>query len=419
VLIRGGILLDPSRDLQARLDLRLAGARIAEAGEHLRPEPGEEVIEADGAFVAPGFIDMHVHLREPGFEWKETIATGTEAAVRGGFTAVACMPNTRPALDAPEVLDDLRARCDREARCRVHPIAAVTKARAGAEPCDYAALRRAGAVAFSDDGDTVMDAALLRTAATALRGLGAPIISHALDAALHRGAAMHEGEVSRRLGLPGSPAAAEEVIVARDLVLAHATGARWHIAHLSTAGALELVRWARAHGVGITCEVTPHHLTFTDEAVERLGGAAVVNPPLRTADDARALREAVRRGEIDAFATDHAPHTREEKERDSREAAPGFTGLEIAVGAYASAVPDLPPLRFVALLSTNPASILGLEGGTLAPGAPADITIFRDEAWRVESARFASKGRVTPFDGMTLPRRAIVTIVGGKVAWRA
>jgi dihydroorotase len=417
MLIRGGRLVDPSQPLDALRDVRIRAGVVAEIGEHLAPDPEEELIDASGAIVAPGFIDMHVHLREPGYPGKETIETGTLAAVRGGFTAVACMPNTNPALDEPAVLLRLGDELARRAHCRVYPIGAITRARAGAKAVDFAALARAGAVAFSDDGSTVMNARVLRDAALDALAVAGAFISHAEDEHLKDGGVMTEGAVSRALDVRGSPAVAEDVIVARDLLIGAETGKAWHIAHLSTRGALAQVLHTRAHGGVATCEVTPHHLLLTDESVRELGAGAKVNPPLRSAEDARALRDAVREGAIDAFATDHAPHAAAEKSGDLTQAAVGFTGLEIAIGAYALALPDLPFLRFVALCSTNPARILGIPGGTLAIGAIADVTLFAERPWRVDPAQFASKGKSTPFAGRELPRRAIATIVGGKLAF--
>lgn len=417
MLVRNGRLIDPLQKLDARLDVRLTGGVVAEISEHLEAESGEEIFDASGAFVAPGFIDMHVHLREPGFPQKETIASGSAAAAAGGFTAVAAMPNTSPAIDTPETLAAVLERSS-EALCAVYPIAAITRRREGREPVDYEALARAGAVAFSDDGSTVMDARVMREAAMAARDTGRCFIVHCEDERLKGGAVMSEGAVSHRLGLPGSPALAEDVIVARDVLIAQETAKSWHIAHLSTAGSLEILRWARARGIAVTCEVTPHHLIFTDALIEQLGSGAKVNPPLRTAHDAAALREAVMRGEVEAFATDHAPHTEEEKNADVSCGAVGFSGLEVAVGAYAYALPDLPLARFVEMLSVNPARILGVAGGTLAPGSPADVTIFADRAWTVDPTHFYSKGKSTPFAGMTLPRRAIATIAGGRMVMR-
>jgi dihydroorotase len=392
LLIRGGRVVDPAAALDSLRDLRLRDGRVAEIGEHLEPGDGEEILDAANAVVAPGFIDVHVHLREPGYPEKETIATGTTAAVRGGFTALACMPNTNPALDEGSVIRALLEIVAREGRCRVYPIAAITRARAGVELVDFLSLEKGGAVAFSDDGDTVADAALMREAALVTRDLRAPIVAHCVP---------------------------EVPIVVRDLHIAEETGKRWHIAHLSTAAALDLVRAAKSRGVAVTCEVTPHHLTFTSALFEDAGAAAKVNPPLAGPADVEALRRAVRDGTIDVFASDHAPHTAREKYGDSEQAAPGFSGLEVAVGGYAAALPDLPLARFVEMLATNPARIFALSGGTLAIGAPADVTIFGDRPWLVDPAAFASKGKCTPFAGRILPRQVLATIVGGSVAYRA
>jgi dihydroorotase len=417
MLIHGGRLVDPAQGIDALRDVRISGGIVAEIGEHLRARDGEQTLDASHAVVAPGFIDMHVHLREPGFEYKETIATGTQAAANGGFTAVACMPNTNPALDSADVLTQLAAIVARDARCRVYPIAAITRGRNGESAVDYAALTRAGAVAFSDDGNTVMNARVLRDCAVAAHGVPGVFISHAEDEDLKGDAVMTAGTVADALGVPGVSSVSEDVIVARDVLIGMDTAKSWHIAHLSTARSLAFLRWAREQGAVVTCEVTPHHLLLTDEALRDLGAAAKVNPPLRSASDARALRAGVRDGTIDVFATDHAPHTTEEKSGDLRAAAVGFTALEVAIGAYALAVPDLPLTRFVELCSMNPARILNVPGGTLRPGAPADVTIFADRPWTVDPSAFASKGKATPFSGRTLPRRAIATIVGGEIRY--
>jgi len=419
LLVKGGRVVDPSIPLDALRDVRIAGGVVTEIGADLMPQAGEEVLDAHNAVVAPGLIDMHVHLREPGNPDKETILTGTEAALRGGFTAVACMPNTNPALDRPETLNELRALVERFARCRVHPIGAITKARAGAQACDFGDLSAAGAVAFSDDGSTVKSARVLRDAALRALLVPGPFISHCEDEELKGSGVMNEGKASLALHLPGSPAVAEDAIVARDLLIALDTGKPWHIAHLSTRGGVETMRLMRHRGVAATCEVTPHHLHFVDADVRVLGTAGKVNPPLRTAEDVVALREAVMDGTIDAFASDHAPHTAWEKAEDFKTAAVGFSGLEIALGAYAAAVPDLPMERFVMLLSTNPARILGIPGGTLATGSPGDVTVFADRPWTVDSQGFASKGHCTPFDGLELPRQCLATVVGGEVLYRA
>lgn len=415
LLIRGGRVVDPSLGIDALRDVRIEGGRIVEIGEHLTADGA--VVDASGAIVAPGFIDMHVHLREPGQTHKETIATGLAAAAAGGFTAVACMPNTEPSLDSAALLKDVAERAAVVIGARLYPIAAITRGRAGAELTPYHILAQAGAVAFSDDGATVADPRVLRNAALYAADLAQPFISHCEDAHLKGEGVMNEGAPSLRLGLPASPGLAEDIIVARDLLIAGDTGKNWHIAHVSTATSVDLIRWARGRGIRATCEVTPHHLVLGDDRFEDYRATSKVNPPLRGIGDAAALRQAVRDGMIDVFASDHAPHAADEKAQLLSEAPVGFSGLEIAVGAYALALPDLPLERFVALASTNPARILGLEGGTLRVGAVGDVTIFADRSWTVEPAAFRSKGKNTPFAGMTLPRRPITTIVGGRVVF--
>lgn len=413
MLITGGRLVDPLQNIDAVRDLRIRDGRVAEIGEHLVPYAGEPLYDAGNAYVAPGFVDMHVHLRDPGYPAKETLESGARAAARGGFTAVACMPNTSPALDNARSLASLTSRGN--LRCRVYPIAAITRGRKGRELLDYAALARAGAVAFSDDGNTVMDEVLLRDAALSALAVSGVFISHAEDEILKADGVMHEGVVSRSLGLPASPREAEDSIVARDLRIARESGKPWHVAHVSTRGAVALIAEAKRAGVAVTCEVTPHHLLLTDDAVRALGAGAKVNPPLRDRDDVRALCDAVRNGTIDAFASDHAPHEDEAKAGDMEHAAVGFTGLEVALGAYALALPDLPVSQFVAMLSANPARILGIEGGTLAIGSRADVTVFADRPWRVEPEAFVSKGRSTPLAGSVLPRRALATMISGNL----
>lgn len=416
LLIRGGRVVDPSQEIDAVRDVLLENGRVAAIGEGLEPG-GAEVFDAMNAIVAPGFIDMHVHLREPGQTQKETIASGSAAAVAGGFTAVACMPNTTPAIDTPAVIADVLQRAAVADLARVYPIGALTLGREGKELAPYHQLASAGAVAFSDDGATVANPRVLRNAALYARGIAGPLISHCIDDELHGDAVMNEGRASARLGLEGSPALAEDVLVARDLLIARDTGKAWHIAHVTTATAIELIRWAREQGTAVTCEVTPHHLLLHDDLFEDYHARAKVAPPLRTARDADALRAAVREGTIDAFATDHAPHSFEEKAQLLSTAPVGFSGLEIAIGAYAEAFADLPLARFVALLSTNPARILGVPGGTLRVGAPADVTIFGERPWTVDSRTFRSKGKNTPFDGRQFSRRALATFVGGRLVF--
>ena len=422
LLIRCGRVVDPSQGLDAIRDVRIENGVVAEIGEHLQPHDWgfeeADVFDATGAIVAPGFIDMHVHLREPGATHKETIATGSAAAVAGGFSAVACMPNTEPALDSPALVADVLRLGDAAGLARIYPIAAVTRGRAGKELAPFWRLHDAGAVAFSDDGSTIEDVRVLRQAALYARAVPGVFVQHCEDRSLKGDAVMHEGEHSLRLGLAGSPGLAEDVIVARDVLVCAQTGKAFHMAHVSTATSMDLIRFARARTAPVTCEVTPHHLLLHDDRFGSFRADAKVNPPLRAEDDASALRAAVRDGTVDAFATDHAPHTREEKEQLLGDAPVGFSGLEIAIGAYAHALPDLPLERFIALSSTNPARILGVPGGTLRIGAPGDATVFADRPWRVDATRFESLGRNTPFDGWTFQRRAIATVVGGRFAMR-
>ena len=415
-LIRGGRLVDPVQGIDAQRDVLIENGFVSRIGEHLDAD-GARVVDAANAVVAPGFIDMHVHLREPGQTNKETIATGTAAAAAGGFTAVACMPNTEPALDAVSIVSEVVQRADAAGLARVYPIGAITKGRAGRELAPYHLLAEAGCVAFSDDGSTPRDARVLRNAARYAADLPCVFVSHCEDPDLKGDAVMNEGSASMRLGLEGAPGLAEDVIVARDLLIAADSGKAWHIAHVSTATSLDLIRWARARGVRVTCEVTPHHLVFLDDRFDDYRADSKVNPPLRGAHDRAALRAAVLDGTIDAFATDHAPHGVDEKAQLLSVAPVGFSGLEIALGAYALALPALSLARYVELLSVNPARILGVPGGTLAAGSPGDVTVFADRPWTVDARLFLSKGRNTPFDGMLLPRRALATIVEGAVVF--
>jgi dihydroorotase len=422
LLIRGGRVVDPSQRLDALRDILIQDGRIAILGEHLEPpsDAGGDctIIDATNTIVAPGFIDMHVHLREPGQTHKETIATGCAAAVAGGFTAVACMPNTQPALDSPALVAEVRRLASAAGLARVYPIAALTRSRAGKELAPYWRLHDAGAVAFSDDGCAVANPRVLRQAALYARDVPGVFISHCEDQDLSEDAVMNEGARSFELGLPGAPGLAEEVHVARDILISGDTKKPFHIAHLSTAMSVELVKFGRAQGIPVTCEVTPHHLLLGDDRFQSFRADAKVNPPLRLERDIAALLAAVTDGTIDVFATDHAPHTREEKAQLLPDAPPGFSGLEIAVGAYAFALPALPLGRFVELLSTNPARILGVPGGSLRAGSVADVTLFAERPWRVDAAAFYSLGKNTPFDGATFARRAVATIVNGEVVMR-
>jgi dihydroorotase len=421
LLIKNGRVVDPANSTDAPADVLIAGGRIERVGADLPVGPDTTVLDATGKVVCPGFVDVHVHLREPGHEYKETVATGTRAAAAGGFTAVCCMANTQPVNDNRSITDYIRARAAVEGIVRVYPIGAVTRGLGGEELAELAELAEAGCVAFSDDGRCVMNAALYRRAMEYTLPFGAPVISHAEDHHLSRGAAMNEGVVSTELGIVGAPAAAEDVMVARDILLAELTGAHVHVAHLSTAGAVRLVRDAKARGVRVTAEVTPHHLLLTEEAVRSFDANTKMNPPLRTKQDTEALLEALVDGTIDCIATDHAPHAGSEKEGEFDRAAFGIVGLETAVALLLDRLvrPGLLPLgTLVSRLSRDPARLLGLPGGSLAPGAPADLTLLDlDAGWTIDPARFQSRSRNTPFGGWPVTGRPWKTIVGGGIVW--
>jgi len=419
LLIRNGRVIDPANGVDAGADVLIADGSIQRVGPSLLAPANVEILDATGKVVCPGFIDIHVHLREPGYEYKETVATGTRAAAAGGFTAVCCMANTDPVNDNRSVTDYILAKARSEGVVRVYPIGAVTRDLAGKELAELAELAEAGCVAFSDDGNPVMDAALYRRAMEYTLPFGTPVISHAEDAHLARGTCMNEGVVSTELGLDGAPAAAEDVMVARDILLAELTGAHVHIAHLSTAGAVRLVRDAKARGVRVTAEVTPHHLVLTEDAVRGYDPNTKMNPPLRTKRDVEALVEALADGTIDCIATDHAPHSLAEKEGAFDDAAFGIVGLETAVALLLDRLVHggvLPLATLVARLSTDPARLLRLRGGSLGAGAPADVTILDlDAEVDVDPARFRSRSRNTPFAGWTLRGHPWKTIVGGRV----
>jgi dihydroorotase len=423
LFIRGGRVIDPAASIDAVQDVLIEHGKIARLGSRLTAPQGATEIDAVGKWVCPGFIDMHVHLREPGHEYKETVATGTRAAAAGGFTAVCCMANTQPVNDNRAVTDYIRAKAESEGVVRVYPIGAVTRGLAGKELAELAELAEAGCVAFSDDGQCVMNAELYRRAMEYTLPFGAPVISHAEDHMLSRGGCMNEGVVSTELGLPGAPAAAEDVMVARDIVLAELTGAHVHIAHLSTAGSVRLVRDAKARGVRVTAEVTPHHLLLTEEAVRSWDANTRMAPPLRTKRDTEALIEALADGTIDCVATDHAPHALSEKEGEFDRAANGIVGLETAVALLLDRLVRpgvLPVATLVSRLSRDPARLLRLPGGALGVGAPADLTLIDpDGTVTIDPKLFQSKSRNTPFAGWTATGRPWKTIVGGKVVWQS
>lgn len=416
----GARVVDPSLNLDAIRTVVVRNGCIAALldGAPAAPDASVERIDCTGMVLAPGFIDPHVHLRVPGDAHKETLESGLRAAAAGGFTAVAAMPNTRPALDEPGRIERLLADAGAVGAARCHAIGAVSVGRAGEAIGPLRSMAAAGAVAFSDDGATTASLKVLYHAAKLIADLPHVIMSHCDDPSF-AGALMHEGPLADRLGVPGAPALAETAVMARDLLVARATGKRWHVCHVSTRESLEVLRWARSMGVRATAEVTPHHLHFTDATLEGYDGRWRVNPPLRSADDVAALRAAVTAGDISVFASDHAPHHVDEKELPLAHACVGFSGLEVAMGAYFDALPDLPLSAMIERMSTNPAQLLGVRGGTLALGAPADLTgLYLARPWRVDPSSFTSKGKVTPFEGRTFAVKPALTVVGGEIVAR-
>ena len=421
ILLRGGRVVDPSQRLDEVLDVLLVGGEVARIGRDLEAPEGADVRRVDGLVVCPGLIDLHVHLREPGFEHKETIQTGARAAAAGGFTAVCAMPNTDPPIDDPAAVGFVLAEGMRAGAARVYPVGCISVGQKGERLTEIGEMVDAGAVAISDDGQPVADSGLMRLALEYAQTFGIPVADHCEDKGLSRGGSMHEGVVSARLGLIGIPGAAEDTIVARDLMLAELTGGRIHIQHVSTRRSVELIREAKARGVRVTAEATPHHFTLTDEAVDGYRTEAKVNPPLRTADDRDAVREGLADGTLDCIATDHAPHHYDEKEQAFDDAPFGLIGLETALGLAITELVGKGVLTLMDLvdrMSCGPARAFNLPGGTLRPGSPADVTVFDPaEEWIVDPNTFLSKSRNTPFAGWKLTGRAVLTIVGGRIVW--
>ena len=426
LLIYGGRIIDPSRGIDETGNLLITEGKISwlGKGEAMPPEPDCDVLHAGGLIVCPGFIDLHCHLRQPGFEEKETIATGTKAAARGGFTTICCMPNTNPPLDRQAMVDFVKLTAAREGVVRVLPIGCVTRGRGGEELAPMGELATAGVIAYSDDGAPVKNSRLMRQALDYSCTLNLPIIDHCEDTALTEGGFMNEGIVSARLGLRGIPNAAEEIIVARDLALARLTGGWVHIAHVSTEGSVDLIRHAKEKGIKVTAEVTPHHLTLTEEKVMGYDTSTKVNPPLRTRQDIRALIQGLKKNVIDIIATDHAPHTEADKLGEFATAAFGISGFETALGGLMSLVHNgqLTLTTLITKLTSEPAKIIGDKYGklgTLNIGVSADVTLF-DPAldWVVDTNIFASKGKNTPLAGSVLRGKVMVTISQGKLVYK-
>lgn len=428
ILIKGARLMDPFLLRDEVMDVVVSRGRVAEMGKGLRAN-GRETIDAEGMLLAPGFLDIHVHLREPGREDEETLESGLAAALRGGFTAVCCMPNTEPPLDNAALVEELALKAAKLGLADLFPVGCVTRGRKGNELAEMGLmhLSRARVRAFSDDGDGIEDAGLMRRALEYVRGFGGVIISHPEDRRLSRGGQVNEGEVSFALGLRGIPALAEEVMVARDLLLAEETGARLHLAHISTARSLRMVREAKARGVRVTAEATPHHLVLSEKDIRDYDAVFKVNPPLRTPEDVKELRHALADGTLDAVASDHAPHAPQEKEREFEYAPFGIVGMESAFPVlYTELVVggELPLMRLLELLTCGPARVMGLSapeyGGGIEVGSRADLVLIETEReWILDAGSFASKGRNCPFHGRKVRARVAYTLKNGRVAYAA
>lgn len=440
IVIKGGRLLDLSQGLDMTGDLVLGGGKVLWRGENvdipqdiLKNETKPVIFDALGLTVTPGFVDLHCHLREPGFEDKETIATGTKAAAKGGFTTICCMPNTNPPLDSAAAVEYIYKKSAEVSPVRVLPIGCISKDRKGEQLAEMGELYVAGVVGYSDDGNPVMNSALMLHALEYSTSFGLPVIDHCEDVSLSRGGAMNDGAIASILGLKGIPAAAEEIMVARDIALAEISRARLHLAHISTAGSLEMVKKAKEKGLPVTCEVTPHHLCLTEEWVKGYNTNAKVNPPLRTGYDVSALNKGLQAGYIDAISTDHAPHTLEDKLCEFDMAAPGISGLETAFSCLLTLARGVSFEAIIQGLSWRPAKIISPENantplvskvppylGTLKIGAPADVVALDlEKSWTVEPKEFLSRGKNTPLSGMTLKGKVIATFAAGKIAYMA
>lgn len=421
LFIRNGRVIDPSRGIDGVMDLVVTEGRIGAMGESLSPPAGHETIDAAGKIVTPGLVDMHVHLRDPGFEYKEDIVTGTRAAVCGGFTSVCCMPNTKPCIDNKAVATYVIAKGREKGFCNVFPVGTITQGQGGERLSEMGELKESGCVAVSDDGKPVKSSELMRRALEYARGIGIMVISHAEDLDLVGQGVMNEGYVSTELGLKGIPRAAEDVATARDVLLAEYTSSPIHIAHVSTRGSVEIIRQAKKRGVRVTCETAPHYFTLTDEAVRGYDTNAKMNPPLREEGDRQAILEGLADGTIDCIATDHAPHHLDEKDLEFNEALNGIIGLETALPLslelVRTGVLTLP--RLIGAISTVPCRILGIDRGTLEPGKAADITIIDpDREWVVDPDSLASRSKNSPFIGWSMKGAATMTIVGGVIRHR-
>ena len=420
LLLKSARVIDPSQKIDARMDVLIEEGKIAACGTAITASPDVKSIDLTGMIVAPGLIDMHVHLREPGLEYKETIASGSAAAVAGGFTSIACMPNTEPVNDNRSITEFIRRKAAEANLANVYPIGAISIGSEGRQLTEFWDLKEAGILALSDDGKPVMDAALMRRAMEYASSLDLPVIQHCEDKNLSAGGLMNEGYYATILGLPGIPAIAEDVMVARDILIAEYTRTRVHIAHVSTAGAVLLIRNAKARGLNVTAETAPHYFTLTDESLQEYDTNYKVSPPLRSASDVAAIKKGLADGTLDAIACDHAPHGRTDKEVEFEYAANGISGLETSLGLSLNLWHDgiLPLPELIAKMSCNPARILNLNKGMLAIGSDADITVINpDLPWIVDVKSFHSRGKNSPFHGLKMKGRAVLTIVGGEIKY--
>lgn len=418
LLIKNGRIINPASNMDAKGDILVIDDKIAEIAEKIETK-ADKVIDAEGKWVTPGFIDLHVHLRDPGFEYKETIATGSRAAAMGGFTTICCMPNTSPVTDSEIMVEYIKMRAEREAVVNVLPIGAITKGQAGEELAEIGKMAKAGACAISEDGKSVMNAGLLKTAMNYSKMFNIPMLSHCEDKSLVGGGVMNAGVQSQLMGLKGISNDSEDVIASRDIILAENTGAKLHLCHVSTRGSVQLLREAHARGVNVTAEACPHHFTLTDEAVTSYDANTKMNPPLRSREDVEAIRNALKDNTINVIATDHAPHSIDEKNCEYDKAAFGIVGLETAIALGVTTLVEggyLTPSQLIEKMTINPARVLGIDKGDISVGKTADIAVIDAEnLYKIDASKFESKGRNTPFDGYEVKGKAVYTIVGGKV----
>ena len=420
ILIQGGHVVDPANQIDGEADVFIQDGKIAKVGKGLKVK-ADQTINAKGKIVTPGLVDIHVHLREPGFEYKETIATGTLAAVAGGVTSVACMPNTNPPIDDQAIVHFIKSKAEKEGHCHVFPVGCISKRREGTEMSEVGELKKAGAVGLSDDGAPIMNAELMRRVMEYAKMHDLVVIDHCEDMDLSNQGVMNEGHASTVLGLRGIPAASETVMVSRNILLAEMTGAKFHVAHMSTAGSVELVRQAKKKGLNVTAETAPHYWSLSDKSIKNYNANFKMNPPLRSDEDVAAIRKALKEGIIDCIATDHAPHSSTEKQCEFDEAAFGIVGLETLFAVtYSHLVePGVVSLsRAIELLTTAPSKIVGINKGTLSEGAEADVAIFDiTTEKKVDVNNFKSKGRNSPFNGWNLKGWAVTTIVSGEIKY--